>query len=305
MAALRVLRPGLFTTVQDCGRWGYQAQGVPVSGAMDVDSHRVANVLVGNPAEVATLEVTLTGPQVEFGEACHFAVTGAEFALTLDDSPVPMNQVVKAEAGASLRFGARVRGARAYLAVTGGVDVPVVLGSRSTHLVSRMGGHEGRALRTGDVLKTGAAEKGAVPLFPERALFRRLPESGARLRVIAGSLMEHIAGGRFTISTNSDRMGYRLEGSAGMGSTSIASRLISSAVPTGAIQVLPSGQLILLMVDHATAGGYPIAGTVISADLPVAGQLAPGDWIEFEECSLQAADEALRRSQAALSRSAG
>ena len=142
MAALSILRAGMFTTVQDMGRWGFQSRGVPVSGALDWYSHRLANRLLGNDAAMATLEVTLIGPHVRFEAGAAFAVTGAEFRLTLDDVPVEMNRVVEAESGAILKFGERVRGARAYLAVAGGVDVPEVLGSRSTHVLTGMGGHE-------------------------------------------------------------------------------------------------------------------------------------------------------------------
>ena len=303
MAALRILRRGLFTTVQDSGRWGHQAQGVPVSGVMDAYSHRRANGLVGNAHDAATLEVTLMGPQVEFVEGAAIAVCGAQFRLTLDESLVPMDEVIAAESGSCLRFGERMKGARAYLAVAGGVDVPRVLGSRSTHVLTRMGGHEGRALRAGDVLPIGkrgrvpfsspSSEKGTRPLFPP------LPDGGARLRVIAGALMGELAGKRFTVSPRSDRMGYRLDGPV-QTSRGTSAELISRPVPTGAVQIPPSGQPILLMADHATSGGYAVAATVISADLPVAGQLAPGDWIEFTPCSLAEADEALRALESSL-----
>ena len=304
MAGLKIIRPGLMTTVQDCGRWGFQARGVPVSGAMDVYSHRLANRLVGNGADAATLEVTLLGPQVEFETAARFAVAGADFALTLDETAVPMRQGVDARPGSCLRFGERMRGARAYMAVAGGIDVPLVLNSRSTHVVSGMGGYQGRALRAGDLvpiaglkpgptfmdagLKPGAKSDVGLAFRPARFV---LPEGGAKLRVISGTLGDQLAGKRYTVSTRSDRMGYRLDGPAI--STGTRAELISSPVPAGAVQVPPSGQPILLMADHATAGGYPIAATVISADLPLAGQLAPGDWISFEPCSLQVADEAL------------
>ncbi len=133
--------------MQDLGRWGYQSRGVPVSGALDWFSHRLANLLVGNDPTAAGLEVTLTGPQVRFERATSVAVTGAEFELTLDDQIVEMNQAVDVRAGSVLRFGERMRGARAYISVAGGVDVVPVLGSRSTHVLTAMGGHEGRALR--------------------------------------------------------------------------------------------------------------------------------------------------------------
>ena len=302
MAALRILRPGLFTTVQDCGRWGQQSQGVPVSGAMDASSHRRANALVGNPQDAATLEVTLIGPHIEFVDAAAVAVCGAPFRLTLDESTVPMDEVIAAGPGSCLRFGERMKGARAYLAVAGGVDVPPVLGSRSTHVLTRMGGHDGRALRAGDVLPIGPKKKPGTKKEPGtffRPPFLTLPDGGARVRVIAGALMDELAGKRFTVSTQSDRMGYRLEGKA-QSSGGTSAELISSPVPTGAVQIPPAGQPILLMVDHATSGGYAVAATVITADLPVAGQLAPGDWIEFTPCSLAEADAALRLLESSL-----
>src|SRR5687768_4340931 len=160
MAAVSILRPGMFTTVQDLGRWGFQSRGVPVSGALDWYSHRLANRLLGNAPAMATLEVTLIGPHLRFEADTVFAVTGAEFRLTLDDAPVEMNRPVEAGSGAILKFGERVRGARAYVAIAGGIEVPTVLGSRSTHVLTRMGGHHGRALRTGDALRVGVRDKG-------------------------------------------------------------------------------------------------------------------------------------------------
>jgi antagonist of KipI len=297
---MKIIRAGLLTTVQDRGRWGFQARGVPLSGAMDTYSHRLANRLAGNGPDAATLEVTLVGPHVEFESDARFVVAGAVFMLTLDGVTIQMNECVEARPGSCLRFGERLRGARAYLAVAGGIEVPQVLNSRSTHIVSRMGGYEGRALRAGDLI-----EKGRDPLFETRFphslpenLSSFLPEEGARVRVIAGENGRHLEGKRYRISTQSDRMGYRLEGPAIP--TGAPAELISSPVPTGAIQVPPTGQPILLMADHATVGGYPIVATIISADLPVAGQLAPGNWIEFESCSLETADLALRECERML-----
>ena len=298
MAALSILRPGMFTTVQDSGRWGFQSRGVPVSGALDWYSHRLANRLLGNDPAMATLEVTLMGPQIRFETDTTFAVTGADFHLTLNDAPVEMNRAVEAASGAILKFGQRLRGARAYVAVAGGIDVPQTLGSRSTHVLTRLGGLDGRALKVGDALK-----KGSGAILPEsknctRPLF--LPEGGGQLRVIPADdrLFAQLTAQRFRVSPQSDRMGYRLEG-AGIADV-LTGELISTAVPTGAIQVPPTGHPILLMNDHATTGGYAIAGAVITADLPIAGQLAPGDWIEFETCSLDTAIAELRRMEAAL-----
>jgi antagonist of KipI len=301
MAALKIVRPGLLTTVQDSGRWGFQSRGVPVSGAMDGYSHQLANMLAGNDNDAATLEVTLLGPQIEFDAPVSFAVAGAEFRLTLDETEVPMNARVEARPGSCLRFGERMRGSRAYLAIGGGIDVPMVLNSRSTHIVSALGGYLGRALRAGDVVPI-AEKKAPGVLFQtdgvRGSLAPFLPQAGARVRVIAGADGDQLAGKRYIVSTRSDRMGYRLEGPSL--STGRRSEMISSAVPAGAIQVPPGGQPILLMADRATVGGYPVAATVITADLPVAGQLAPGDWIEFAACSFEAADLALRDRSRAL-----
>ena len=298
MPALSIVRPGMFTTVQDLGRWGFQSRGVPVSGAMDWYSHRLANMLVGNDPGMATLEATLTGPEIQFDAAAAFAVTGAEFELTLDDMPIEMDRAIEVRPGAVLKFGARASGARAYVAVAGGIDVPEVLGSRSTHALTGMGGFEGRALKAGDPLKKGSGgflggdtvQKSSRPFFAA---------SGARLRMVPSDekLATHLSSQRFRMTPQSNRMGYRLEGSA---YTSAPAGIISTAVPTGAIQIPPTGQPILLMNDHATTGGYAIAGAVITADLPLAGQLAPGDWVEFEACTIDTAITALRQREAAF-----
>src|SRR6185295_14798043 len=155
MAALSILRPGMFTTIQDLGRWGLQSRGVPVSGAMDWYSHRLANGLLRNDSTLATLEVTLMGPHIQFDAGSAFAVAGAAFDLTLDDVPIEMNTAIEARPGAVLKFGSRRYGARAYIAVNGGVDVPKVLGSRSTHTLTGMGGYEGRSLKAGDTIRVG------------------------------------------------------------------------------------------------------------------------------------------------------
>ena len=302
MRSLTIVRPGILTTIQDLGRWGLQSKGMPVCGAMDDWSHRAANRLVGNDENAATLEVTLVGPHVQFDDDAFFAVTGAEFRASLDDAAIAMNTRVYAKAGSVLTFGARGRGARAYLAVAGGVNVPQVLGSRSTHLLTRMGGYEGRALKAGDRIPIGEQADAHDAIAPRFApgVPVPLPSGGARLRVVGvdARLASGLTSQRFRVSPQSNRMGYRLEG--GGIDTGPAGELTSAGVPIGAVQVPPMGQPILLMNDHATTGGYAIAAAVIAADLRVAGQLAPGDWIEFEACTLDAADEALRRQEAAF-----
>jgi len=299
--ALNIVRPGMFTTVQDCGRWGFQARGVGVSGAMDLFSHRLANALVGNRDGDATLEITLLGPEVEFQADSTVAVTGADFRLSLNDGSAQMYQVFDVPAGSRLKFGARRRGARAYLAVAGGIDVPVVLGSRATHVVTGMGGFEGRALRAGDIVKqqTDAAPGQRVEKTKRDYAPLVLPDGGARLRVIAGPRGAGLlTAKRYTILPQSNRVGYRLDGPAVFERPT--GEMISTAVPTGAVQVPPTGQPIQLMADHAPTGGYAVAATVITADLPLAGQLAPGDWIEFQTCTLEEADAALRDQEDAV-----
>jgi antagonist of KipI len=301
--ALKIIRAGMLTTVQDNGRWGFQARGVPVSGAMDLFSHRLANAIVGNSEDAATLEVTLIGPEIEFDSASRVAVAGAEFRLSLDRELVPMNRALNVSAGSRLKFGDRRKGARAYLAIAGGVDVPVVLGSRATLVMTSMGGFEGRMLRAGDVLRT--EERSASDVVMKNGVAADcvfpLPDGGTPLRVIAGPAgIGRLSSHRYIVSPSSNRMGYRLDGPPVFEAPT--GEMISAAVPTGAVQVPPTGQPILLMADHATTGGYAVAATVISADLPLAGQLAPGDWIEFQPCTLEDADAALRDREVILGR---
>ena len=308
MASLRVIRPGLHTTVQDRGRWGFQAQGVPVAGAMDLCAHRIANALAANDAGAATLEVTLIGPEIEFDDAQAFAVAGATFDLSLDGRPVQMNTTVISAAGARLVFGPRRSGARAYLAVSGGVDVPQVFGSRSTHIGSRMGGFEGRALKAGDRLPLGTtvrlkpdttARTTATTMSHVVSGFSRTSSGPSRIRVLPGpqpdrfdpDALDALQSAAYTISTDSDRMGFRLAGPAVAHPRDV--QMISDATPVGALQVPASCQPLLLMADRQTTGGYPIVATVISADISKVAQLAPGDSMAFTVCTAREALAAL------------
>lgn len=294
--ALRVLRPGLLTTVQDIGRWGHQASGVPVAGPMDTYSHRLANMLLGNDPLAATLEVTLIGPELEIEAETTAAVTGATFDVECGGVAVGTDLTFPVRRGSRLRFGRRRAGARAYFAVAGGILTAPVLGSRATHLVSAMGGLGGRALAVGDVLPIATARA----VERRRANGLRLPGAGrARLRILEGpqahwfsreafSVLTSVG---FRISPRSNRMAYRLDGPPLVGTR--AEEPLSEPVTFGSIQVPPAGQPILLMADRQTAGGYPKIGTVIAADLPLAGQLAPGDAIDFVLCTREEAAAAL------------
>ena len=302
---IRVVDSGLLTTVQDRGRWGSQAMGVPVAGPMDAVSHRLANLLVGNQPDCATLEVTLAGPTLEFLADTTFAVAGAEFELRLDGESTSANAPRHAGRGSRLRFGRRGAGARAYLAVAGGIDVPPVLGSRSTDLASGLGGVAGRALLGGDRLRVGQRAGPRIRRAQPAVPFT-LPRGGATVRVMLGPdegrfgprAIQVFGQARFTLGTESNRMGYRLRGPSLELARTAA--LLSNATPAGTVQVPPSGQAILLMADRQTTGGYATIATVISADLPVAGQLAPGDWIAFEACERREAVAALIALEQAL-----
>jgi antagonist of KipI len=271
---------------------------------MDPWAHRLANALVGNDPAAATLEITLVGPELEFEDERFVAVAGAHFAIDVDGKRQAPNTAFLAPAGARLHVGIRTAGARGYIAVSGGFAVPEVLGSRSTHLTSRMGGMAGRALVAGDSLPLGEkgdgrpGQPGEVPL----------PESGhpTRIRVLRGphndrftvDAMDVLQESTYTIARESDRMGFRLNGPRLTHAN--GADIISDATPLGVLQVPASGQPVLLMADRQTTGGYPNLATVISADIGLAGQLAPGDSIQFEACTLEQAMAALIKQERAL-----
>ncbi|HEX3729366.1 MAG TPA: 5-oxoprolinase subunit PxpB [Opitutaceae bacterium] len=294
--ALRVIRPGLLTTVQDLGRPGFRAAGVPAGGAMDSFALRVANLLVGNPENAAGLEITLAGPELEFPAETLVAVAGAEF------DGVPSWRPRLVGAGERLSFGGCRRGCRAYLAVAGGLDAPAVLGGRGAFLRGEFGGFEGRPLQEGDWLPLGRA--GRAPAVPPSASWRVsrsiLPaySSEARLRVIRGAQAAEFGAelwsAEFVLTTQADRMGLRLAGPAL--ERRRGAELLSTAVAPGTVQVPPDGQPILLMADAQTIGGYPQAAHIAGCDLPVAAQLRPGDRVSFQEISLEEA-QALARTR--------
>jgi antagonist of KipI len=274
---------------------------------MDPISHRIANALVGNDPCDATLEITLAGPEIEFDDERMVAVAGAEFAFSVDARPQSMYTPFLVSAGSLLRFGARSRGARAYLAIGGGIAVPEVLGSRSTHLLSRLGGADGRALMAGDRLPLGISRGKPRGMIDPPGL-PHIEGAGAetRIRILPGPHRERFAGDAldtiqseaYAIRIDSDRMGFRLQGPR-LHHLANAD-MISDATALGAIQVPASGDPVMLMADRQTTGGYPIIAAAISADIAVAGQLAPGDRIRFEVCSMQDALAALIRMEQAL-----
>jgi antagonist of KipI len=309
MATVRVVKPGLLTTIQDRGRWGSQSFGVSVSGPMDMYSHRLANAIAGNDADAATLEATMAGPELEFEDRRTVAVAGALFEVWIDDRLIAMRAAVDVSAGSILRFGRRLRGARSYVAISGGIATPIQLGSRATHVPSGIGGFEGRALKAGDRLALGPPSRRPVgprrPIAPSRQAWV-LPDGHATVRVLPGpqadrfvpTALEVLQSSPYAIAGDSNRMGYRLIGP----SLEFVTRtdVISDATPAGVLQVPASGQPILLMADRQTTGGYPKIAAVISADVSIAGQLAPGDSLSFVACSPRDALAALVAQERSL-----
>lgn len=289
--ALEVLEGGMQTTVQDLGRLGYGRFGVAVNGAADRTNLIAANRLVGNPDDAAALEITLTGPRLRFQRRLRVALAGADFGAQLNGRPVDVGRPVHVIPGDELAFAPLPdpRGMRTYLAVGGGIDVPVVMGSRSTDLTAGFGGYHGRALRSGDRLRVGHARRDDAP----GRLAGTPLGSPWRIRVVRGPQADRFApgtwkrftGGAFTVSSESNRVGVRLRGPVLRAME--GADIVSEGIVTGAIQVTGEGQPIVMLPGHATIGGYTKIATVIDADLDRLGQLRPGDTIRFREVSLE------------------
>jgi antagonist of KipI len=309
MRMLRVLRPGALTTVQDLGRPGLGRTGVSPSGAMDPLALCVANRLIGNLPGAAALEVTGPGAQLQFEETTVLGLAGADLDARVAGRPLPEGQAHRIEAGAVLSFEGRLRGARAYLALPGGLRVPEVMGSAATDLDARLGGLAGTPLRRGDRLEwhgsVDADRRGSTaPAWStelrlwyhdpfELAVVATEEAAPAALRVLIGSA--------YRVGSRSSRMGYRLEG-APVPVPVAAAEAISEAIAPGAIQVTADGQPILLMADRQTVGGYPVLAHLARAHLPRAAQLWPGDQVSFVPVSVEEAQQMARRQAAWLAR---
>jgi antagonist of KipI len=306
--SISVLKPGLLTTVQDQGRFGYQHTGLVVSGALDVVALRTANLLVGNPDNLAGLECTLRGPALRFEADALLALTGADLAATIAGQPVPLGRPVAVRAGTVLVFGASKTSGRAWLALAGGVAVPPVLGSRATYLRAALGGLAGRALRAGDVLPVGEWSATAQALFKgmkltDAASWRTAgwyadnsslarPGQPLVVRALPGPEYEQFSPesqrafwqDTFVVTTEADRMGARLSGP--MLERFTATELLSSAVTFGTVQVPAGGEPIVLLADCQTTGGYPRLAQVISVDLGRLAQALPGTQLRFVQVGL-------------------
>jgi antagonist of KipI len=316
--SVKVLRPGLLTTVQDGGRYGLQHLGIVPCGAMDITAHTLANALVGNERNEATLEITVLGPELEFERAALVALCGAEFDARADGRALPPNRPVLLEAGTRLATRRALRGARAYLAVAGGLALAEVLGSRSTYVPARFGGLDGRALRAGDVVPLAPdASALATARYAKLARGATLRDGLRTVRWSAPSLtlpdrepiVVHAMEGRhfarfqvtsqrvlfdavWRVSPDSNRMGYRLAGPTL--TLAEAGEILSEPTCLGTVQVPADGVPIALMADHQTTGGYPKVAEIAVAEVPRLAQLAPGGTLHFARVTLEDA-LALRR----------
>lgn len=319
---LEVVKPGVQTTVQDSGRPGHLGKGIPPAGAQDSYALRAANLLVGNPPGppplslgapgAAGLEMVMQGPRLIASEACTIAVTGAEMSVKVDGEPAERWTAIELRAGDRVDIGPARRGVRGYLAVSGGITTPPFLGSRATHLLGGVGGHEGRALRAGDRVPLGTPERDTAPVAPS-GLERPLGEAPYVVRVVRGpqdELFEPESVDAFLTATwevtpQTNRMGSRLLGprlqfrprpdylSRDAGSN--PSNIVDDITPLGGIQAPDGAALIVMGVDHPTAGGYAKLATVITPDLGIVGQARPGETVRFEAVD---PDEALRLAAA-------
>jgi len=297
---LQVISPGPLTTVQDRGRYGYIASGIGVSGAMDQDAYDAANFLVGNRHGEAVLEATLIGPSIQFEADCICAVTGADMQTKVGNKPVEPYRPFWVQAGQVLSMGFAQTGCRGYLAVQGGFDVPMVMGSRSTNLKCALGGFEGRALKAGDVLtvpdeslSTVMDRKRRAPVYSQNVTVRVIP--GPQTDAFTERGFSNLWTEAYVVSPKSDRMGLRLDGA--VIETKSGSDIVSDGIAPGAIQVTSGGQPIILLADRQTTGGYAKIGTVCSVDLPKLAQLKPGGVIRFQEISVEEAQKQLRKKK--------
>jgi antagonist of KipI len=307
MSLIDVRAPGLLTTVQDLGREGFGPMGVSPSGAADAVALRIGNRLVGNTEGAAGLEMTLLGGTFVFPEHAEIALAGADFGATLDNEGVQLWSSVEVRAGQTLRMGSTLAGARCYLCMRGGIDVRLFLGSASTHLLSGLGGFEGRALRKGDVLRIGTAGGGFRTFRKRKVAVRALEKLAPRkvLRVTIGpqgdwfseSAQELLYKTTYRVTEESNRMGLRLEGAPIPPS---GKEMISEGVSLGAVQIPASGLPIILFVEQQTTGGYPKIANVISADLSNLGQLRPRDEIRFERVDIETARTLLMEQEKLL-----
>ncbi len=310
---MKVVEPGLLSSIQDNGRRGHQESGMIISGVMDIFSMRIANHLVGNAENEAVLEITLTGPTIEFQEDQLIAICGADFSATIDDKPAPLWRPVVVKKGSTLHMKFSKVGCRGVITVGGGFNVPEVLGSKSTYLRAKIGGYEGRSLEKEDILSIGERSSRSQEIFEKvdqtpvdwsvSGTYTNHIYNRSVMRVIPGKQYEDFTEDSracffeqdYKISKQSDRMGFRLDGEnleCGLNGD-----MLSEGVAFGTVQVPADGQPIILLADRQTLGGYPKIGQVASIDLPALVQKKPGEAIRFEKISIQEAQQLFKQRE--------
>jgi antagonist of KipI len=311
MGKLSIVRAGPLTSVQDLGRAGHRAFGVSTGGALDHFAARIANLVVGNSPETALLETTLGGTRFRFDDTRRVAWCGGDFAVTIDELPIPAGRCAMIKSGEEIKMEGSRRGCRVWLAISGGIEVEKVLDSRSTDLRAGFGGFAGRALRDGDELPLGehprpSSETGRLASWSAPREWVLSARPAPRLRVTRGTEWEMLTQKarnafwrtNFMVGSQADRMGARLEGAEL--ARRHQSELLSEGVVPGTVQLTNDGHPILLLGDCQTIGGYPKIAHVITVDLPVAAQLSPGDVVGFEEVTTREAIELFRARQREL-----
>ena len=291
--SLIVLKPGLQSTIQDLGRYNYSHFGISASGAADPLSLKIGNLIVGNKESASAIEMTIIGGEFQFDSECYIAISGSEFEASLDNNYITNQKAIDVKKGQILSFGQAKTGARAYLCIQGGIDVDNYLSSKSTHILSGIGGYLGQPISKGDVLSFGINKNSIKPI-----IFRQLLDMNtSKIRIISGlqsnffndKAWSSFISNPFTVSNSSNRMGIRLDGNKIL--SNIESEIITEGVPLGAIQVPGSGDPIISFVEHQTTGGYPKIANVIIADIHKVGQLKPGDKFQFNLVSKEEAEE--------------
>lgn len=299
--AIEIIEPGLGTSIQDRGRPGFYNVGIPPSGAVDQASALAANLLVGNDPGAPLLESPYMGPRLRFTEESVIAVTGATMQVKVNGEPAPQWESIVVRAGDEVSFGFLEAGARVYVAVAGGLDVPAVLGSRSTYTVGGFGGHEGRTLQAGDVIATGRGNGTPGRVVPEH--LRPVHSRDVEVRVVLGLYdyrltqpgLDRFLDSVWTLTPVADRMGFRYSGPAleweervqPFGAGSDPSNIVDAGYPIGSIQVPGGVEPIILHRDAVSGGGYAMVATVISVDLDLVGQCSPGARTQFRAVSLE------------------
>lgn len=316
---ISVKKPGLLATIQDTGRYGYQQYGVIVSGAMDLYSLRIANLLVGNAEDEACIEVTMFGTVLQFDEDCIIAITGGDLQAFIDNKPAPLWRTAFVAKGSVLKFKRPITGCRAYVSIAGGIDVEPVMNSKSTYLKANLGGFSGRPLMTNDVICTGKLSE-KQQLLLEKSNYQSLTNwyvdysyfvsfskeqtmyyiEGTEYKKFTSESKVRFETSSFTITTQSDRMGYRISGPH----LELTEKfdLLSEATTYGTVQVPSGGQPIILMADRQTTGGYPKIAQIITADLSSLAQMSPNSIVHFKKISLELAHLKLIQKENIFSR---